>query len=204
MGGDINTFTYKSPGLLPWGAMPSPLILKVFPLGVPAGIFKVTDFSRVGILMLEPNAASVKSKGTSRIRSLLLRLKNLCDSTATWTKRSPSGAPASPGPPLPRNLITVPLSTPAGTLTFIDSFSTTEPELLHVLHALSITFPWPLQAEQVCANEKKPWLEAVCPLPLQILHLWNASPLSAPVPLQIEHATYLRRGITVSTPLAAS
>ena len=79
----MKTFIYKSPGFLPCGAIPSPLILKVLPLGVPAGIFRVTDFSRVGILMLEPNAASVKSKGTSRIRSLLLLLKNLCDSTAT-------------------------------------------------------------------------------------------------------------------------
>ena len=37
-----------------------------------------------------------------------------------------------------------------------------------------------------------------------MLHLWNASPLSAPVPLQAEQETSLRRGITVSTPLAAS
>ena len=37
----------------------------------------------IGIFMLEPSAASVKSRGTSRIRSLLFLLKNLCGSTAT-------------------------------------------------------------------------------------------------------------------------
>ena len=62
----MNTFTYKSPGLLPCGAIPSPRILNVFPLGVPEGIFKVTDFVNVGIFILAPRAASVKSKGTCR------------------------------------------------------------------------------------------------------------------------------------------
>ena len=176
----MKTFINKSPGLLPCGAIPSPFILKVFPLGVPAGIFNVTDFLSVGIFTLAPRAASVNSKGTSRIRSLLFLLKNLCGSTATWTNKSPSGAPASPGPPLPRNLITVPLSTPAGTFTFIDSFSITEPELLQVLQALSIIFPCPLQAEHVWAKEKNPWFEAVCPLPLQMLHPVSYTHLTLP------------------------
>ena len=178
--------------------------MKVFPLGVPAGILRVTDFVSVGIFILAPNAASVKRRGTSKIKSILLRLKYLCCSTPTWTSKSPSGAPASPGPPLPRNLITVPLSTPAGTFTFIDSLWITVPELLHVLQALSMTLPCPLQAWQVCAKEKNPWFEAVWPEPLQILHLWKASPLSAPVPLQSLQATSFLRGTTVSTPDAAS
>ena len=47
VGGVINTFTYKSPGLLPCGEIPSPLILKVFPLGVPDGIFNVAAETHV-------------------------------------------------------------------------------------------------------------------------------------------------------------
>jgi len=145
----MNTFTYKSPARLPCGEIPSPLILKVFPLGVPGGILSVTTLDNVGILILAPSAASVKSRGTSKIRSLFFLLKNLWGDTPTCTNRSPSGAPGPPEPPLPLKRITVPLSTPAGIFTLIDSFSITEPAPLHDLHCLSITLPCPLHAEQV-------------------------------------------------------
>ena len=79
--------------------MPSPFTLKVLPLGVPAGIFREICFLSVGILIVEPSAASVNNNGTSKTKSLPFLLKYWCGSTAICTRRSPSGAPLSPGPP---------------------------------------------------------------------------------------------------------
>ena len=65
---------------------PLPRTRKVRPLGVPAGIFRVTGLpASVGILMSAPSAASSKETGTSRVRLSPLRPKSRCGVTLTET-----------------------------------------------------------------------------------------------------------------------
>ena len=65
---------------------PLPRTRKVRPLGVPAGIFRVTGAPEsVGTLISAPSAASSKETGTSRVRLSPLRPKSRCGETLTVT-----------------------------------------------------------------------------------------------------------------------
>src|SRR5208283_2104085 len=95
-------------------------------------------------------------------------------------RRSPAGPLPAPALPIPFNLTTDPLSTPAGILTFKFSVFKISPLPAHFLHTEVIFFPVPLHSGQVWAILKKPFEVCTWPVPLQEGQVWEAS---APLPL---------------------
>ena len=98
---------------------PCPDNLKGVPLCVPAGTFIVIFQSTVSTSISQPSAASTMLIFSSDRIIVPSLVKLLCGFTLILTYKSPLSPPFGASPPLPRNLIDIPSSIPAGTFIFI-------------------------------------------------------------------------------------
>src|SRR5208283_3256664 len=117
-------------------------------------------------------------------------------------RRSPAGPLPAPALPMPFNLTTDPLSTPAGIFTFKFSVLNSSPLPAHFLQTEVIFFPAPLHSVHVWAILKKPLEVCTWPVPL---HAGQVCEASAPLPLHLSHwiVRFTANGL-VSPPKASS
>jgi hypothetical protein len=101
-------------------------------------------------------------------------------------------------------LIRLPVSIPAGIVTFIVRFRVTSPLPAQAAQGFSMISPSPLQDGQVVAIEKKPELRRTCPAPPQVGQTFLPLPLSAPPPLHSEQLSLRLKVISSFFPKTAS
>src|SRR5690606_40228012 len=100
--------------------------------------------------------------------------------------------------------IGAPSFTPGGIRTRIDRVRTSVPDPRHTVHGWSMITPAPRHCGHASANEKKPWLRATVPVPLQVGQVRGRLGGSAPLPPQWEHVVWPLTCSVVVTPRNAS
>src|SRR4051794_19510754 len=178
-----------SPRALPPESLggPSPRRRWTVPLFVPGATRSFLRPLSVGTSTSAPRIASGIVSGTSTSRLSPLREKIGEGSTWVTTYRSPGGPPLRPASPLPASRTREPSRTPAGmfTLYFLTVFWAPLPA--HVAHGSSMTAPEPLQREQGCVIENRPWPCDSIPRPWHFGHTFGLVPGLAPVPRHVGH-----------------
>src|SRR5215469_2707127 len=200
-----STVTSRSPVVPSLRRTPFPRTRNVRPLGVPAGMRRLTGMPWcVGTLISAPSAASLKVSGTVSVRLWPLRPNTLCGSTCTRTYRSPAGPPRSPDAPLPAILMRCPSATPAGILAWMVRVLIARPLPEHVGQGSSTTRPRPRQVLHGSENAKLPRLRLPCPVPSHVGQTFGTVPAFAPVPMQTLHGpSPVSRSDTVAPSMAS-
>ena len=129
-------------------------------------------------------------------------MKNLCLPTFVKINKSPGSAPSRPPWPFFGMRTRDPVSTPAGIFTFTCSVFGVTPLPLQSEHGCRRR-PVPSQSGQPWENCKRPPVRKTWPVPLHVVHVTTAPPVS-PAPMHREHCSERLTVILVVRPVTAS
>mmetsp|Transcript_33164 Transcript_33164/g.98741 ORF Transcript_33164/g.98741 Transcript_33164/m.98741 type:complete len:254 (-) Transcript_33164:599-1360(-) len=202
-------WTWWSPrcATLPRRGTPRLAMSSVVPGCVPDGIFSSTGPSTVGTLTCVPRIASTYEISTSEWMVVPSRRSSGCVLTEMNTYRSPDSPPRRPELPSPRTRSRLPVSTPAGTLSWMRLLSRTRPSPPHFSQGVTIC-PVPSHRGHVdtCWNAPS-GVRTACtywPVPWHCGQVLAVVPLLAPEPSQVPHDASRSTSSSFAQPKTAS
>jgi len=203
-GTSTRTSTYWSPRR-PSRLIPCPRIRKRVPGCVPGGMRSTTFLPEIVLTRIfDPSVAWTRLIGTVTWTSFPSRRKKRCGVTLKVMTRSPGGPPFVPRSPCPDNLTLEPVSTPAGTETWMLRSWWIFPSPPHAPHSVSGLSPRPTHAGHGRLTANPPWPKETVPAPPHSSHFFHVVPGAPPDPPHVAHSSFMGTAIGTLPPLAAT